>query len=945
MSSEKETRSTSLKKQLFSDTYIEIDQYRPTSKLPLGSILIGRMIYLLKAKKGFKTMSLKDASNVVATEVRNDWINKNVYPMHKKSVARKVKTDYEHFVYLRKQLNCEKKRKSEKFLSDASAFNESLTLFAYNIRCHDKVYQEQMEADFGVKMNKTDEAFYKDNCFGTYKFTCTNSVPKDWVTKRKRKLKRQQSESKKVFKLNEESAEQKLLDEHELHVSLNDELSESDENELSSISTEINKNKCRRQLYAQRKCDFTQESNVNEDTTIKQFPKVLVRSSRNVINESVIRCLVQCLSETTVSCLQVCKIMANVANLVFNQDWKLPQKKEDTEKDNEESQENYSDDEDDFGPGCSKKDLSYTLPSRRTIMRYVDDASLLNLKYVADKILQSEDSTITVGLDDTTKAAGHRLYDIKTDHITIKSKSEKRQFLTTGYIENVSHTGKDGADAYNYKLKCLSILANCEIEDLKANINFWMSDRGSELDTLFEKLEIEDGKRLKCCAHIILGIDNAIDKVMKNTEQMIGVQKLLQLTAGERVFTSPNSSIHTLGLIALAKLLSPSHASHSISLYNDYKCWLQMNETLRGSKSNFKGFVSNRFGRVAELSKIHINQKDYIKHFFEDVVDIHSNNLVLAVATYIQNDWFSQCSEIYAEIGDMIIFPLMLFLGIDEGKEIENERRNWEGIKEFFQQKLSVLKDYRKSILDSEPNGIEKLKAAILEEVVDTIERQISQVAYLRKDEVSEINKQNLKNAPLTNLGCESEFAKFDNRVKATGGSTSVNTHSKKNIIATNRFLVNTDFSTKSNPEKREQWAWARNSKEAKEVRKMQDDFIETIHTQKKIAIIKKEKLKKEKSLKTLQQMEICKKHGGPLTPNCIDILPGLNTEQLLAEVSFLRLTTAPHIRQMRRKKCEDGRYRMEKFSDNELKTSLINAIKPVEEVSTDIEELLNNVL
>ena len=84
MSSEKETRSTSLKKQLFSDTYIEIDQYRPTSKLPLGSILIGRMIYLLKAKKGFKTMSLKDASNVVATEVRNDWINKNVYPMHKK---------------------------------------------------------------------------------------------------------------------------------------------------------------------------------------------------------------------------------------------------------------------------------------------------------------------------------------------------------------------------------------------------------------------------------------------------------------------------------------------------------------------------------------------------------------------------------------------------------------------------------------------------------------------------------------------------------------------------------------------------------------------------------------------------------------------------------------------------------------------------------------------
>ena len=94
------------------------------------------------------------------------------------------------------------------------------------------------------------------------------------------------------------------------------------------------------------------------------------------------------------------------------------------------------------------------------------------------------------------------------------------------------------------------------------------------------------------------------------------------------------------------------------------------------------------------------------------------------------------------------------------------------------------------------------------------MERQISQVAYLGRGEVSEISEQNLKNAPLTNLGCESEFAKFDNRVKATGSRTSVNTLSKKNIISTNKYLVNTEFSTTSCPEKREQWAWARKRSE-----------------------------------------------------------------------------------------------------------------------------------
>ena len=100
-------------------------------------------------------------------------------------------------------------------------------------------------------------------------------------------------------------------------------------------------------------------------------------------------------------------------------------------------------------------------------------------------------------------------------------------------------------------------MAKCEIDDLKANIDFWMSDRGSDLDLLLDNLHIEKSKRLKCCAHIILGIDNAIDKVMKNTEQMKGVQKLLHLTAGEKV-------TRYFKLIALAKLLSPSHASHSI---------------------------------------------------------------------------------------------------------------------------------------------------------------------------------------------------------------------------------------------------------------------------------------------------------------------------------------------------------------------------------------------
>ena len=125
-----------------------------------------------------------------------------------------------------------------------------------------------------------------------------------------------------------------------------------------------------------------------------------------------------------------------------------------------------------------------------------------------------------------------------------------------------------------------------------------MSGSGSDLDVL-ENLGIDESKGPKYCAHVILCIDNAIDKVFKNTKQPAGVQKILQLSAGEDIFKSPGSSVHTLGVIAIAKLLSPSHASHSISLYSEYKLWLETNQIYLCH--NLKGFISNRFGRIAKI--------------------------------------------------------------------------------------------------------------------------------------------------------------------------------------------------------------------------------------------------------------------------------------------------------------------------------------------------------
>ena len=46
-----------------------------------------------------------------------------------------------------------------------------------------------MEDDFEVKMERCDEEFFENNCFGTYTFTFSNTVAKDWEQRRKRKIK------------------------------------------------------------------------------------------------------------------------------------------------------------------------------------------------------------------------------------------------------------------------------------------------------------------------------------------------------------------------------------------------------------------------------------------------------------------------------------------------------------------------------------------------------------------------------------------------------------------------------------------------------------------------------------------------------------------------------------------------------------------------------------
>ena len=562
-------------------------------------------------------------------------------------------------------------------------------------------------------MMKDDEDFYEDNCLGSYKAICSSTVPKDWIKQKKRKESREISNENKRAATESKIEEQKQINAKEIrHVleqpieCLNDPSFEEPQTLNNIPST-----------------DYNLRTPIDSST----FPQVRIRKGNRTLNECLMRCVTQCLAETRMSPVEVSKVIVNVANMVFGQNWVTNNEKENT-NDNDENENKELDESNEPRDSTSMKPEVF--PIQRTIMKSLQDASYITLEYVARQILSKEDKVVTVGLDDTIKAAGHRMYDVKADHITIKGPSSKRLTVTTGYVENISHSGEDGAKAYEFKLKCLAILSNSTVDEVKSAIDFWMTDRAGECDSLLQNLGVDQSKMLKCSAHIILGIDHAIDKVYRNFEQKIGVQKLLEVTGGEKIFLSPSNSIHTLGLIAIAKLLSPSHAQHSVSLYTDFKSWLSENNL---ECHKFKGFVANRFGRIAELAKEYLSWRKSIQDFFNAIVDISSNKLVLAVSTFIQNEWFTCCTEIYSMIGDLIIFPLMELLGIDKMGEKNKEERTWVGVERFLNNKLSQLDQLMKDLRDPHNSGKDKFKAAVIEEIIDTVKNQMSKTEYFTR--------------------------------------------------------------------------------------------------------------------------------------------------------------------------------------------------------------------
>ena len=185
------------------------------------------------------------------------------------------------------------------------------------------------------------------------------------------------------------------------------------------------------------------------------------------------------------------KLLAYIANKVFKQEWTVL----------DESEPEHTGETDEHKPHSKKPrrqlcHLDYVLPHRSAISKMVESFSLLSFTDMAESIeaAREEQKVVTYSSDDSLKAAGRKMFDVKTAHVTIIGPEKQRETFTSGFYENVSHSGLAASKTVQHDIAKMAVLTGNTYNDMMSMINFFMNDRAVDGDTMLDQLCVDENR-------------------------------------------------------------------------------------------------------------------------------------------------------------------------------------------------------------------------------------------------------------------------------------------------------------------------------------------------------------------------------------------------------------------------------------------------------------------
>ena len=150
-------------------------------------------------------------------------------------------------------------------------------------------------------MTDEDEAFYTDNCMGSYKATCSATVSTSWMKKKKkREQSRNESAEKRRAEMKESERQEtcaKKLQFQETLQPISDSGSIDSDSDFEALSCSVH-SRLPVNTRSTPVNDIPDQLNPQtEQSEQKVFPRVKVTNSRFKINEQIVKCTVQCFAD------------------------------------------------------------------------------------------------------------------------------------------------------------------------------------------------------------------------------------------------------------------------------------------------------------------------------------------------------------------------------------------------------------------------------------------------------------------------------------------------------------------------------------------------------------------------------------------------------------------------------------------------------------------------
>ena len=402
---DRKLRSITPKVDLDNTFYSALEKF-PGNQVPTGKEVMERMLFLTNEAS---TRIDKQAGFKVATELQNLLIfNLNIYPLTVKNIKKKVINDYQEFKKLHHYPKS--KRSGQSYKSSAQSLNNRLEA-GYDIRTSDLDRQEELIKEHEVQYGEAEKILYEDNtqtksclCVKSSVTKCIDcprqvfadkAVDKEWL---KDKMEKEEALAKET-KAKEKSADDiaKMFSKvasDTISIPLEPDVGkEGQEGYVEEVFTSpITFSTCSTpsmttRLKSSTSTPSSTSSSSASSASSVSFPKIPCRFGRKTLNPKVMVAAVHVSAKYDISLSATTKIFVDVMNMVCYQEWTVAGE---FEEDDIEDCEDAEITDVENPPKKARKvqqDLTYRFPSRQTLSVWLRDSAILNMKYMADSIL------------------------------------------------------------------------------------------------------------------------------------------------------------------------------------------------------------------------------------------------------------------------------------------------------------------------------------------------------------------------------------------------------------------------------------------------------------------------------------------------------------------------------------------------------------------------------